>query len=391
MHKIHQHRRGLRFGKEVIVKIQFSDLGAQHREIKDQINQAVKRVIKSGDFILGEDVELFEQEFARFCNSRYAVGVSSGTAALFLAVKSLEIGKNDEVIVPAFTYIATALAVSYSGAKPVFVDIKQDSYNIDVVKIRKVITKNTKAIIPVHLYGQPANMPEILKIALDYNLKIIEDTAQAHGASIRMADGKWQVAGSIADIGCFSFYPSKNLGALGDGGMVVTNNQDIYKKLVMLRNYGRVSKYDHAIIGYNSRLDTLQAAILRAKLKKLNTWNEMRREAAGIYDRLLKDIDGVITPPVSPSVKHVYHVYVIRTKKRQQLLEAFGKKGISAIIHYPIPLHLQQAYKDLGYKKGDFPVAEEVANEIISLPMYPHLNERQIKFIVKTLKGALAD
>jgi dTDP-4-amino-4,6-dideoxygalactose transaminase len=373
------------------VKIQFSDLGAQHREIKDQINQAVKRVIKSGDFILGEDVELFEQEFARFCNSRYAVGVSSGTAALFLAVKSLEIGKNDEVIVPAFTYIATALAVSYSGAKPVFVDIKQDSYNIDVVKIRKVITKNTKAIIPVHLYGQPANMPEILKIALDYNLKIIEDTAQAHGASIRMADGKWQVAGSIADIGCFSFYPSKNLGALGDGGMVVTNNQDIYKKLVMLRNYGRVSKYDHAIIGYNSRLDTLQAAILRAKLKKLNTWNEMRREAAGIYDRLLKDIDGVITPPVSPSVKHVYHVYVIRTKKRQQLLEAFGKKGISAIIHYPIPLHLQQAYKDLGYKKGDFPVAEEVANEIISLPMYPHLNERQIKFIVKTLKGALAD
>lgn len=371
--------------------IPFSDLGAQHKEIESEIEKAVKEVIQRGDFILGKDVELFENEFARFCNTRYAVGVSSGTAALFLAVASLGIGKNDEVIVPDFTYIATGLAVSYSGARPVFVDIEKDSYNIDVKGIKKAITKNTKAIIPVHLYGQPANMPEILKIAKEYNLKVIEDAAQAHGASIKMDDGSWQVAGGIGDIGCFSFYPSKNLGALGDGGMVSTNDEGIYKKLLMLRDYGRISKYEHAIIGYNSRLDTLQAAILRIKLKRLNSWNNMRREAARIYDKLLKGISGIIIPASSSSVKHIYHIYAVRTKRREHLLKIFKEKQISAIIHYPIPLHLQGAYKDLGYKKGDFPVAEEVAQEIISLPMYPHLKEEEVKFIADVLKGALAD
>lgn len=372
-----------------MVKIEFSDLGKLHREIDGQINQVIKKVIKRSDFILGKEVSLFEKEFAKFCHCRYAVGVSSGTSALFLALKSLGIKNNDEVIVPAFTYIATALAVTYTGAKPVFVDIDEKTYNINPVRIVKSITKNTKAIIPVHLYGQPANMPEILKIAKKYSLKIIEDAAQAHGATIKMSDGEWQKVGSIGDIGCFSFYPSKNLGALGDGGIVVTNDKEIYKKLLMLRNYGRVSKYDHAIIGYNARLDTLQAAILREKLKKLDTWNNMRRSAANIYDRLLKGTGGVIIPYVSSDVRHVYHVYAIRIKNRDEVYMRLKENGIGAIIHYPIPLHLQEAYKGLGYKRSDFSVSERVAQEIISLPMYPHLKEAEIKFVVKALRDSL--
>jgi dTDP-4-amino-4,6-dideoxygalactose transaminase len=369
--------------------IQFSDLCAQHKEIDKEIKKTINKAIKKSDFILGEDVKLFEKEFAGFCNSRYAVGVSSGTAALFLALTSIGIKNGDEVIIPAFTYIATSFAVSYTGAKPVFVDIEEDTYNIDTDKIKKAITSNTKAIIPVHLYGQPANMPRILKTAKEYNLRVIEDAAQAHGAAIKMADGKWQIVGGIADTGCFSFYPSKNLGALGDGGIIVTNNEEIYKKLLMLRNYGRISKYEHEIIGYNSRLDTLQAAILRAKLKKLNTWNNLRRNVAGVYTRLLKGIAGVIRPYAPGSVRHVYHVYAVRTKKRDELFQLFKERRVGSIIHYPIPLHLQRAYRSLGYKKGDFPVSERVAREIISLPMHPHLKENQIKFVVKIIKENL--
>lgn len=368
------------------MKIQFSDLNAQHQELEAQISSVLKRCIKRGDFILGEDVNLFEEEFAQFCQSSYAVGVSSGTAALFLALKALDIGTNDEVIVPAFTYIATALAVSYTGARPVFVDIEEKTYNIDTTKIEKAITKNTKAIIPVHLYGQPADMPEILEIARRYNLKVIEDAAQAHGASISLPDGAWHTTGSMSDIGCFSFYPSKNLGALGDGGMLVSNNESIYKKLNMLRNYGRISKYSHSIIGYNARLDTLQAAILRLKLKRLDKWNAMRQAAARIYNQQLGSIEGVITPYASDRIKHVYHVYAVRVKKRDQLYDKLNALGIGVIVHYPIPLHLQQAYKDLGYKAGHFPVSERVAQEIISLPMYPHLKRAQISFVCDSIK-----
>jgi len=370
------------------MKIKFSDLGAQHRELSKEINQGINKVIARSDFILGQDLRLFEKEFARFCHTDYAVGVSSGTAALFLSLLSLGIGKNDEVIVPDFTYIATSLAVSYTGARPVFVDIDEHTYNIDVVKIKEAITKKTKAIIPVHLFGQPANMPEILKIAKEYSLKVIEDSAQAHGASIKM-NNRWQIVGGLSDIGCFSFYPSKNLGALGDGGMIVTNDEKIYKKLLMLRDYGRLSKYEHAIIGYNSRLDTLQAAILKVKLKKLNVWNNLRRKSAHRYDKLLQDIDGVITPYVSRAVKHVYHIYAIRTKKRDELCQRLQAKDIGVVIHYPIPLHLQKAYKDLGYRKGDFPNSEHLAQEVISLPMYPHLKESQIKFVVNVVKDVI--
>jgi len=369
--------------------IHFSDLSLQHKVIKKQMNLAIDKVIQRNDYILGEDIQAFEKEFAQFCSTQYAVGVSSGTAALFLACESLGIGVNDEVIVPAFTYIATALAVSYTGAKPVFVDIDEKTYNIDVNKIEKAITRNTKAIIPVHLYGQPANMPEILRIAQKHNIKVIEDTAQAHGATLKMYDGKWHVVGGIGDIGAFSFYPSKNLGALGDGGMLTTNNEDLYKKFLMLRDYGRVSKYEHSMIGYNSRLDTLQAAVLRLKLKKLNSWNEMRREAADTYNKLLKDVSGVITPHVAESVKHVYHVYAIRSLKREAIFNHLKENAVGVVIHYPIPLHLQKAYASLGYKKGDFPVAEKVSQEIISLPMYPYMKEKDIKFVVKLIKEAI--
>lgn len=369
------------------MKIQFSDLGAQHKEIGQQIRQAISRVIKRSDFILGEDVGLLEKEFSYSCGSKYAVGVSSGTAALFLALASLDISQGDEVIVPDFTYIATALAVSYTGARPIFVDIEESTYNIDVAKIKKAITPKTKAIIPVHLFGQPANMPEILKIAKEHNLKVIEDAAQAHGARIKISAGAWKVVGSIGDIGCFSFYPSKNLGALGDGGMIVTNNKVLYKKLLMLRDYGRVSKYEHAMIGYNSRLDTLQAAILRIKLKKLEKWNRLRQKAAKIYEQYLKGRDGVTLPYASKSVKHVYHVYPIRIKRRNEIYEQLRKNGVGVIIHYPIPLHLQKAYSNLRYRKGEFPVSEKVAREIISLPMHPFLKRKQIRYVAKIISA----
>ncbi len=371
------------------MKVPFADLGLQHEEIKKEMNLAMAGVIKRGDFILGRDVEVFENDFAEFCGVKYAVGVSSGTAALFLSVLSLGIGLGDEVIIPDFTYIATALAVSYTGAKPVFVDIEEDTYNIDVTKIRQAITKHTRAIMPVHLYGQSANMPEIIKIAKEYNLKIIEDAAQAHGAayiSPQSTVRSPQKAGAMGDIGCFSFYPTKNLGALGDGGMIVTNKENIYKKLLMLRDYGRVSKYEHAMIGYNSRLDTLQAAILRIKLKKLNVWNKMRKTAAGFYNECFSDERAVITPYVSAFAEHIYHVYSIRVKKRDALFQELKKKGVGVLIHYPIPVHLQEAYKGLGYKKGDFPVSERIALEIMSLPMYPHIKESQIRYVANTIK-----
>jgi dTDP-4-amino-4,6-dideoxygalactose transaminase len=368
------------------MKILFSDLAAQHKEIKREISQAIAGVMRRSDFILGEEVALFEKEFSIFCGSAFSVGVSSGTSALFLALTALGIKDNDEVILPSFTYIATAAAVSYTGARPVFVDIQEDTYNIDVRKIKKAITKNTKAILPVHLYGQPANMPGILEIAKEYNLKVVEDAAQAHGAKIKMPSGEWESVGHIGDAGCFSFYPSKNLGGLGDGGLVVTNHKEIYDQVFMLRNCGRKSKYDHVVVGYNARLDTLQAAILRAKLKKLNKWNRMRQESAQIYNKYLSEIDGVVIPFHAPDVQHVYHVYAIRTKNRDEVYRVLKAKGVEVIIHYPIPVHLQKAYEFLGYKRGDCPVSEKTAGEIISLPMFPHLKESQIKYIANILK-----
>jgi len=371
------------------MKVPFVDLRTQGKEIKQELYPSMERILIKGDFILGKELKVFEKEFAKYIRVRFAVGVNSGTDALFLGLLSLGIGQRDEVIVPVFTYIASALAVSYTGAKPVFVDIDKDTYNIDVNKIEKAITKNTKAIIPIHLYGQVADMQPILDIAKRYNLKVVEDAAQAHGAKYKISRTKWRLAGSIGDIGCFSFYPTKNLGAFGDGGMIVTNNEATYKKLLMLRDYGRRSRYEHVTLGYNSRLDTVQAAVLRAKLKHLDKWNTLRRKNAKIYIDELKGIKGTALPYEADYSYHVYHIFAIRVKNRDEVINELAKKGISVLIHYPIPLHLQEVYKDLGYKKGDFPVAEKVAQEIISLPMYPHLKEKQLKFIINTLKNIL--
>jgi dTDP-4-amino-4,6-dideoxygalactose transaminase len=371
------------------MKVQFLELSSQYKEIKKEIESSLRKTMQRSDFILGKDEVIFEKEFARYCDRKFAVGVNSGTDALFLGLLSLGIGASDEVILPVYTYIATALAVTFTGATPVFADIEEGTYNIAVDKISAAVTKKTRAIIPVHLYGQPADMKPILGIAKKYNLKIIEDAAQAHGAKYRMPDGMPQAAGSLGDIGCFSFYPTKNLGGCGDGGMAITDNKSIYKRLLRLRDYGRKSRYEHVSVGYNSRLDTLQAAILRVKLRHLERWNILRRRNARIYTRELKGIEGIITPRQAGYARHVYHVYAVRVKGRDRVVRGLAKKGIGALIHYPIPLHLQKVYKGLGYKRGDFPVAERVAQEIISLPMYPHLKEAQIKFVAGALRDIL--
>ena len=375
-----------------MMKVPFSDLSAQHRELKKELLSACRNVIEAGDFILGEDVGAFEREFARLTGADYAVGISSGTDALFIALKAMGIGPGDEVIVPAFTYIATALAVSYTGARVVFADIDENSYNLDPASFRSRISRRTKAVIPVHLYGQPADMVAINRIARARGLKVIEDAAQAHGARVAVGKRKWRIAGSVSDAGCFSFYPSKNLGGLGDGGMITTSRRSLCAHIRRLRDYGRVSKYEHALIGYNTRLDTLQAAFLRAKLKRLARWNRRRQQAAAWYDALFSGVDGIRVPQRAPGRDHVYHVYAVRVPKRDKVFTRLLDKGVGAIIHYPIPVHLQQAYRPLAYKKGDFPVSERVSREIISLPIYPHISKQQVTYVARTLKkivGAL--
>jgi dTDP-4-amino-4,6-dideoxygalactose transaminase len=363
-----------------IKTIPLVDLKAQYLSIKSEIERAILRVIDNTDFILGKEVELFEKEFASFSEAKYGIGVASGTDALHLSLFALGIGSGDEVITAANTFVATVLAISYVGARPVLVDINPDNYNLDVSLLKKAITKRTKAIIPVHLFGQPADMDSIMKIARRYNLKVIEDACQAHGAEY-----KGRRVGSIGDIGCFSFYPGKNLGAYGDGGMVLTNDEKIAQKIKMLRNYGSRTKYYHEFKGFNSRLDTIQAAILRVKLKRLDKWIEERRKHAKKYNDLLKGME-VVTPKEEDYAKHAYHLYVIRVKERDRLLEYLKSKRIFAGIHYPVPIHLLDAYRDLGYKRGDFPVTEQITEEIISLPMYPELSEDKIRFVVRSIK-----
>lgn len=360
------------------------DLKKQYKTIKKDIKTAIQGVLDRNDFILGEDLRKFEDEFAQYCQTKYAVGVDSGTGALELALYTLGIGAGDEVIVPCFTFYATASAVSTVGAKPVFVDVEDDTGNIDPLKIEKVITPKTKAIIPVHLFGQTVNLAEILKIVRRHNLHLIEDSCQAHGAKMLM-DGEWKTAGSIGEMGCFSFYPGKNLGAYGDGGMVVTQNAELAEKLKLLRDYGRTGKYEHSILGYNRRLDTLQAAILRAKLKKLDLWNAKRQKNGELYDQLLGKI-GVRTFKIRPYAQTVRHVYAIRVKQRDDLHEYLKQNGIGTGVHYPIPLHLQKAFAFLGYKKGDLPIAENMAEEILSLPIFPELTPADIKKIVSFIK-----
>lgn len=360
--------------------VPFVDLGVQYRAISAEINDAISKVIQDADFILGREVRLFEEEFAEFCDSSHAVGVDSGTSALELALRAFDIGLGDEVITAANSFIASALGISHAGAKPVLVDVDPYTYTLDVKALEKAITRRTKAIIPVHLYGHPAHMEPIRQLADKHGLVVIEDACQAHGARY-----KGKRVGSLGHAAAFSFYPGKNLGAYGDGGMVVIRDRKIANRLEMLRNYGQKEKYKHLFRGYNRRLDTMQAAILRVKLRYLEKWNAARRWNAKLYQKHLEG-SGVVVPGEAGGAESVWHLYVIRTEKRDGLKDCLIDKGIQASIHYPVPIHLQPAYQDLGYKRGDFPVTEAHADRILSLPMYAELTDRQVEFVSQTVR-----
>jgi len=349
------------------------DLKIQHRSIASKIEAAIKNVCDNTAFILSDEMKAFETEFADYCGAAHGVGVANGTEALFLAAKALGIGAGDEVIVPANTFIATAAAVCHAGATPVFVDIDPDTFCIDPAKIGGAITGKTKAIMPVHLYGHPADMGAIMSIARSNGLKVIEDCAQAHGTQY-----KGKQVGSIGDAAGFSFYPSKTLGAYGDAGIVMTNSDEVCENLKLLRDNGRTTWYEHAIIGYNSRLDGIQAAILRVKMKYLNNWVDLRRAHAKQYGELLGDVKGLTLPIEKPDAKHSYYVYVVRTDNRDNVMAELKEKGCGCGIHYPVPLHLQPAFGSLGGKEGDHPISEAYAKQIISIPMFPELTPEQV-------------
>lgn len=360
----------------------FLDLSAQYKSIKKEIDAAIKRVLNSAVFIGGKEVEEFEKEIAKFCGAKYAVGVNSGTDALFLSLKALDIKKGDEVITSPFTFVATAEVIANLGARPVFVDIEPDTFNINPKLVEGYITAKTKAIIPVHLFGQMADMKAVMAIAKKHNLKVIEDAAQAIGAKY-----KQKAAGAMGDCGCFSFFPAKNLGVYGDGGMVITNNKKLADKTRLLRNHGSSpkEKYLNLVLGTNSRLDTIQAAILRVKLKHLTRWNKKRAENAKYYSKKLKEIEDIITPVVVPNQIHIFHQYTIRAKFRDNLQKYLKEQGIPTMIYYPLSLHLQPAFKYLGHKKGDFPEAEKAAKEVLSLPIYPEIPKACQKKIIKKI------
>lgn len=367
------------------MKIKFVDLAAQYAGIKTEMDEAIARVLKNSSFILGPEVEKFEKDFAKFCGVKYCVGVNSGTSALFLALKAAGIGAGDEVITQPNTFIATCEAVSHTGAKPVFVDIDPRTHLLDPKKIEEKISRRTKAIIPVHLYGRVSPMAEILKIAKGHNLFVLEDACQAHGAR---QDGKR--AGSFGDAAAFSFYPGKNLGAYGEGGAVVTNNVGLAGKIRLLRDHGSPQKYTHDIIGYNMRLEGIQAAVLLVKLRYLEQGNVKRKEHATLYRRLLAGIREIEPPEIVAGNEHVFHLFVICAPKRDELRKFLARQDIETGVHYPKPIHLQKAYNFLGYRMGDFPHAEKAAREILSLPIYPELRPRQIKYITNTIKKFFA-
>jgi dTDP-4-amino-4,6-dideoxygalactose transaminase len=360
--------------------VPFVDLKAQYQTIRDEIHAAVDSVFESTQFILGDAVETFERAFANYLGVKHAIGVASGVDALKIALEAAGVGAGDEVMIPANTFIATALAVSATGAKPVLVDCREDTYQIDPDLIGSAITPRTKVIMPVHLYGQSADMSAIVEIARSHGLLIIEDAAQAHGTRFM-----GQPCGKFGLAGCFSFYPGKNLGAYGDGGAIVTNDDEFAQKVSRLRNYGQQQKYVHVEKGTNSRLDTVQAAILNVKLRHLDDWNAARRAHASVYsDSLANDL---IVPTLDPRSTHIFHLYVVRTPHRDKLQKHLADLGIQTGIHYPIPIHLQEAYSDLGFRRGAFPVTETLADEIVSLPMYAELSQQQIEFVVDAISS----
>ena len=366
------------------MKVPFLDLKTQYQTIKPEIQAALNDVLENTAFAGGPFVAKFEKEFAAFCECKHAVGVGSGTDALWLALLALGVGRGDEVITVSNTFIATAEAITYCGAEPVFVDVDEHTYNMNPALLEKAITKKTKAIIPVHLFGQPTDMDPILEIAGKYNLAVIEDACQAHGAIY-----KGKMAGTMGYAGCFSFYPGKNLGAYGEAGAVVTDNDDVATKIRVFRDHGQPKKYYHDRIGWNARMDGFQGAVLSVKLKYLNKWNEARRSHAKLYNELLKGLNNLILPTEADYARHVYHLYAIRVQNRDALIDSLAEKGISCGIHYPVPIHLQQAYGYLNLNPGALPVAEKCASELVSLPMYPELTEDQITCVADEIKQCL--
>ena len=362
------------------MRIPFVDLKAQYQSIKNEVDPAISYIIENTQFVGGKKLETLEQNYAKYVEAKYAVGTSSGTSALHLALTALGIGSGDEVITATNTFIATTEAISHTGARPVLVDVTDDTLTLDPEKVEAAITKNTKAIIPVHLYGQSADMEAIKDIASRHSLKVVADAAQAHGASL---NGSRDAI--LGDVTCYSFYPGKNLGAYGDAGMVVTDDGDLADHMRRLGNHGRFDRYTHSDVGFNYRLDGIQAAVLDVKLGYIDGWTEGRRSRAKRYDEGFAD--GPVRPvKEGPGRYHVYHLYVVRTPERDKLLDGLTERGIAAGIHYPVPLHLQKAYEDLGIGEGAFPVAEKAAKEIVSLPMYPELTDEMVDEVVAAVK-----
>lgn len=367
------------------MKVPFLDLKSHHAPQMAEFERAIREVIESSAFAGGPYVADFEKDFAAFCHCQHAIGLGSGTEALWLVLLAYGIGPGDEVITVPSTFMATAEAISYCGATPVFVDIDERTYTMDPAGLSAALTKRTKAIIPVHLFGQPADMDPILEFARAHGLIVIEDAAQAHGAEY-----KGRKVGSLADAGCFSFYPGKNLGAFGEAGAVVTDNAELAEQIKVLRDHGQTRKYHHAMIGWNCRMDGIQGAVLQIKLKQLERGNELRRSHASRYQEALADIEGLIAPFPADYAKHVYHVFAVRVQERDNTMRALEAKGVGCGVHYPVPVHLQKAYQQLGYGEGSFPISETTSREFLSLPMYPELTPDQIDYVIDAVKEAVA-
>lgn len=363
-------------------RVPFLNTKAQHEPLFDEIMTAIRRVVESGHYVLGEEVSQFESRLSEFTGTTFAAGTANGLDAIYLSLRALGIGKGDEVIVPSNTYVASWLGVTMTGARVRPVEPDPETYNLDPEKVAEVINKKTKAILPVHLYGQACDMTSIMKIAKAKRLKVVEDNAQALGAMHGI-----QATGSFGDVNAHSFYPTKNLGALGDAGAVTTNNATLLRKIKVLRNYGSEKKYINEVQGVNSRLDEIQAAILNVKLTSVHNWNKERQDIAAKYDDLLQGVGDIIAPSVNELSTHVYHLYVIRTKRRDQLKAHLEKDHIQTIVHYPVPPHLQKAYRELGYRKGSFPIAEELARTSLSLPVWPGMNDDLIGKVVDSIRS----
>jgi dTDP-4-amino-4,6-dideoxygalactose transaminase len=366
------------------MKVPFLDLACHHAPLREEINNAIDEVIDGSAFAGGPFVARFEAHFAAYCKCLYAIGVGSGTEALWLTLLASGLGPGDEVITVPNTFIATAEAISYCGARPVFVDVDERTYTMNPAALNEAITSRTKAIIPVHLFGQPADMDSIQEIARKHGLFVIEDACQAHGAEY-----KGQKVGMLGDAACFSFYPGKNLGAFGEAGAVVTNIPELYEKIRILRDHGQIQKYQHTMVGWNGRMDGIQAAVLSVKLRHLEKGNQLRRSHAAHYDQALDSIEGVIIPHRARGNRHVYHIYALRIEDRDEVLRILARKGIECGVHYRVPIHLQEAYRSLRYKPGAFPISERCAKEFLSLPMFPELTPAQLKIVVEGVKEAI--